>query len=63
MNEWVVAKIYHSLSKNKTMNFLVTKIDKDGTKNASFVLDLQGLNMLLSMATPNKCSFEIAKIS
>ena len=45
------------------MNFLVTKIDKDGTKHPSFLLDLQGLNMLLSTATPNKCSFEIAKIN
>ena len=42
--------------------YLITKIDKDGTRNPSFTLDLQGLNLLLAMATPNKCSFEIAKI-
>ncbi len=43
--------------------YLVTKIENDGTRNPSFTLDIQGLSLLLGMATPNKCSFEIKRIS
>ena len=44
------------------MQFLVTKVDNDGKTYEPFILDLEGLNTLLSMATPFKCSFLIKKI-
>lgn len=42
--------------------FLVTKIDKEGNKSPSFVLDLEGMALLLKMATPFRCEFLIKKI-
>ena len=42
--------------------FLVFKIDNDGVSHPSFTLSLEGLTTLLSMATPNVCSFQITKI-
>jgi hypothetical protein len=43
--------------------YLITKVDKDGTKHPSFTLDIQGLATLMGMATPNKCSFIVERIS
>jgi hypothetical protein len=43
--------------------YLVEKIDNDGKINKSFTLDLKGMSLLLSMATPNKCSFKITKLT
>ncbi len=42
--------------------FQVIKIENDGQKGNPFILDLEGLNTLLKMATPFKCSFEIKKV-
>lgn len=43
--------------------YCVTKINKDGSQGKPFLLSLEGLNMLLSMATPYKCSFLIERIA
>lgn len=40
----------------------IRKVDKDGTEHEPFILSLEGLNMLLNMATPFKCYFKIMKI-
>jgi hypothetical protein len=43
--------------------YLVIKIDKGGKQHPAFTVDLVGLTTLMSMATPNVCSFLIERIS
>lgn len=43
--------------------YQVIKVNKDGTQGAPFLLSLEGLNMLLNMATPYKYSFLIQRIA
>lgn len=50
------------MAKKKEGTYLVRKADHNGATHAYLTLDLDGVMLLLRMATPGLCKFEIEKL-